>query len=272
MLVRVTFDTGLSDSLSEDDRWELVNAVEAYVGSLRKYGHIHRGYSDGWRAGSLDYYVNPTAENALVTSSYSEPVQRDLERLYELFKIAPEFTEPGKSDSVATTDWQSSKSLYLFTHAFANGNAVKCGDTGKPVPAYALPIPTGLREAIYFWESEYRAFDRIWIASGALEMEAYRQVAEPTSKLSETGRDICSQVEASTNTPTFYYLMRYYGRTEESSRPCPICGGDWRTGEASDSTEFHEFYFRCEPCRVVANLCSTVEEDEENAEIGEQAR
>ena len=69
MLVRVTFDTGLSDSLSEDDRWELVDAVEAYVGSLRKYGHIHRGYSDGWRAGSLDYYVNPTAENALVTSS-----------------------------------------------------------------------------------------------------------------------------------------------------------------------------------------------------------
>ncbi len=51
--------------------------------------------------------------------------------------------------------------------------------------------------------------------SGAVEIPAYRQLADPNSLLSEDGRRLCREVESRTGIPTFYYLLRYWGRSKD---------------------------------------------------------
>src|SRR5438445_471788 len=81
----------------------------------------------------------------------------------------------------------------------------------------------------YYWQSYYVEHDNIWLGSGTLEIGAYRELADPNSGLSEHGRSLCREIEAATKVPTFYYLLRFWGRAKgEDQRRCPGCGGEWR--------------------------------------------
>jgi predicted nucleic acid-binding Zn ribbon protein len=95
------------------------------------------------------------------------------------------------------------------------------------------------------------------------EVPAYKQLADPKSDLSVTGRELCARIEKATEKPTFYYLMRYWCRNDgEATRTCPLCGGEWRLSdqEKEDKTPFHRFHFRCNGCRLVFRIADSNEE------------
>ena len=147
---------------------------------------------------------------------------------------------------------------------------LSCGDTGLPIPLYLLPITQQIRESLYFWARAYNYHDNIWLGSAALEVPAYKQLADPTSDLSATGRELCAEVERATEKPTFYFVHRYWGRNVgEAVRPCPLCGGKWHlSGSPKDRNLFHDFHFRCERCRLVSH-CADSYDHERHARIGE---
>ena len=138
------------------------------------------------------------------------------------------------------------------------------------MPLFTLPVPDQIKEDLYSWQKDYRELDSVWMRSGPVEMPAYRQLAVPCSDLSVDGRRLCREIENATGIPTFYYLMRYWGRPKgEDDRSCPGCGEGWKASESESEygEKFHQFHFKCEPCRLVSHKGKGA--DGRHARIGE---
>ncbi|MCA9068174.1 MAG: DUF2310 family Zn-ribbon-containing protein, partial [Planctomycetaceae bacterium] len=153
--------------------------------------------------------------------------------------------------------------------AFHNESPISCADTGERVPTYLIPLEVDDRERLFFWMREYRRLDGVWLASGDLENPAYEQTASPHSMLSQQGRELARKVEEAIGVPTYYFLTRYYGRSEgEEDRRCPGCSGEWRIENTPQRVPgYLNLDFRCERCRLISY--DAVEEDEQRAHIGE---
>ena len=264
-LARVTFGfPSPSDDLAEVD-----DLVTAYLANLRKNGQIcgdslHALCPDGFVA-----YTKLARPDAISHCYHSRYGLKDLARLVNIFGTEP--TWHILEDNVPTSfpDIHASSSLFLFTTAFDDGSPICCGDTGEPLPAYLIPIDDNERDDLFFWSREYNRLDHIWLGSGDLEIPAYQQLASPASGLAQDGRRLAEKVEAALGIPTYYFLMRYYGREEgETQRTCPGCNGQWLIEENLHSKPFWKFPFRCEKCRLVSRLADTVDEDD-FAYIGE---
>lgn len=277
MLHRITFRTNLdsivTDEKCEDTRYEYENVADSYIGSLDKYGHIFDGYSFGWCNGVLSYYVEASRPDSIEPSQYGEFTNLAYRDAKKKFGTTPTIELLSDQAKEPLPRWEDSSSLYLLATAFGVMGPVKCGDSGDEIPLYLLPVSDRTREKLYFWRNEYQACDRLWLASGALEIPTYKQMADPTSKLSASGRELCQTIEAATGKPTYFYVMRYNGRNSgEETRPCPVCGNAWHTRDRDVLSEpFHSFHFRCKPCRLVSSVANNVEPNEEHAEIGEPA-
>jgi hypothetical protein len=151
-------------------------------------------------------------------------------------------------------DWGREKALFLFTHAFDDASPICGGKRGDAIPLYRLPLSDGLRQELGAWAHEYRLFDELWLASDALERQAYLQLSSVTSSLNRRGRRLAVEVATATRRPTWYFLHRYYAKERgEESRRCPVCGKKWRV----EPTErpFHGlggFEFRCQRCMLLS--------------------
>jgi predicted nucleic acid-binding Zn ribbon protein len=149
------------------------------------------------------------------------------------------------------------------------------------IPNFTLPITDIERENIYCWTRAYRDFSNVWLNTGELEMPAYLLLAEPDSSLSIRGRKCCSVIEKATGVPTYYFLIRYYGRDEagERERRCPGCGKPWFVQRPNKQISmlnpvlednrgpWWEFDFMCKKCRLVSHGCDCL--DLRHAKIGE---
>jgi predicted nucleic acid-binding Zn ribbon protein len=151
--------------------------------------------------------------------------------------------------------WKGSLFLYLFTHAFDWTSPVCRGDGQGPIPVFLIPITFQQKEEVYRWQRRYRLYDDVWLECGSLEIPAYRKLAEANSDLTQEGQELCCAIEKTTGVPTFYYLMRYWGRaTGEHERLCPRCGGRWTTANAvEERRRFWHFDFKCDRCRLVSH-------------------
>lgn len=258
---------------TKQSRSQIEELVENHLAHLLHQGQIGSEYVYAWSGGELNAYVQLVAPDAFAFRHHSE---YGLETLAELTKTSgtpPLWIILDDDQRNRTATWRRAPFLYLFTHAFDDGPAFCRGDNGKPVPSYHFPIPYRERESIYFWQSSYQHHDHVWLGCGKLEITAYRELAEPTSELSQQGRDLCRLVEETTGIPTYYFLMRYWGRHEnEASRKCPGCGRSWQTGNAADKGEdFWRFAFQCHKCRLVSHFGDSYD-DERHAAIGEFKR
>ncbi|HNC44958.1 MAG TPA: DUF2310 family Zn-ribbon-containing protein [Acidobacteriota bacterium] len=264
-LSRVTFGVPSSPI----DFSEFDDPVTGYLVNLRKNGQICGDFLHAFCSGTVVAYVKLTRPDAISHCYHSRYGLKDLARLVNIFGTEP--TWQILEDNVPTSfpDIHASSSLFLFTTAFDEGSPVCCGDTGERLPAYLIPIDDDEREHLFFWSREYNHLDNIWLRSGELEIPAYQQLASPASGLAQDGRRLAEKVEAALGIPTYYFLMRYYGREEgETQRTCPGCNGQWLIEENLHSKPFWKFPFRCEKCRLVSRLADTVDEDD-FAYIGE---
>lgn len=268
LLTQITFGSN-SSSAERDTQKDL---AESYLTTLLKSGQIYGNYFVAWSGGTLQAYTHIARPDALDECHHSEWSLRDLDVVANSFGQRPKFSVIDDDVPEQFPAWQSSSALYLFTHAFDDSSPVCCGDTGRPIPLYLMPIPQEKREAVYFWSRSYSDHDNIWFGSGTLEIPAYTQLADPKSRLSENGRKLSATVEQVTNIPTFYFMHRYWGRDGETARPCPLCGGQWHQSDISNGRRpFHQFHFRCDACRLVSH-CGDSCDNEEYAKIGDHTK
>jgi len=266
-LVQITFG---SDGGDRSHRDSLRDVAEDYLSALSWNGQVCGEYLLTWSDAQLIGYTRVPRPDSFAKRFHSQWGASALDKLTEAFGRNPEWRILDDDVPKRFPAWRSSSSFYLFTHAFDDASPVCCGDSGEPIPVYLLPIPDQDRRDLYSWAGYYKHHDNIWLDSGALEIPAYKQLADPTSELSVSGRELCAKVEKATQKPTFYYLTRYWGRNDgEEMRPCPLCGGEWRVSDQNaDSTPFHKFQFKCDSCRLVSRIAVSTE-DERHARIGE---
>jgi len=240
-----------------------------YLGGLQKNWQIEGAFALGWVDGSVRATVNLALPDALSPEFNSEYAKKDLEQLTEL-TLPPRWIVLEDSDREDRRRWEGELSLYLFTHMFDDFSPVCAGSDGRPIPPYLLPLNARQKEAMYFWARSYHCHDELQIGCGALEIPAYKELAVPGSVVAEEGRELCREIEAATSIPTYYYLMRYWGRREgEETRVCPSCGGTWRNENADTGTRGIDWFdFRCDACRLVSHIASSYD-DERHARIGE---
>jgi predicted nucleic acid-binding Zn ribbon protein len=266
-LARITFGPDIGSSRERD---ALSDVGESYLAALLKNGQIYGEYLLAWSNGTLVAYTHVARPDSLAERYHSEWAMSDLNAVAKAFGRVPRCEIIDDDVRKRFRSWKHSTSFYLFTHAFDDASPIRCGDTGRPIPLYLLPITQQARQDLYFWARSYNYHEHIWLGSAALEIPAYKQLADPTSDLSVTGRQLCVDVERATKTPTFYFVDRYWGRNVgEAGRPCPVCGGKWHSsGTRSDGQPFHRFHFRCKRCRLVSH-CADSYDDERHARIGE---
>lgn len=251
-------------------REEAVDALESYLSVMFHNGQAVGEYFHVMQDGKLCAYVHLAGVNALSVKYQSSYHSDRMAKLVAVFGQAPHWTVIDDDAPKRDTTWSKSPFLYLFTH-FNTWKSPLCrGDSGKPIPLYRVPGSHEDREAIYYWQNTYRDYDSIWIGCGHLEIPVYRELASPDSELSQQGREICQQIETAIGIPTYYYLMRYWGRRNgEETRRCPGCGGSWHvTAPVRRANRFCDFPFRCDKCRLVSHLGDTLDQ-RRHAKIGE---
>jgi predicted nucleic acid-binding Zn ribbon protein len=260
------------DSRGETTRSDI---VEDYLVALLHNGQILGDYFFAPFKAELVVYTHVARPSALAKQYHSKWGLSSLRDVVKAFGQLPACEIIQDDVPERFPSWKKSSFLYLFTHAFDDMSPVCCGDSGRPIPVYLLPISDQTREDLYFWARHFKDHDNIWLASGALEIPAYKQTADPRSELSSVGRELCKEIESATDKKTFYYLHRYWGRNVgEQDRPCPICGHRWRTSKkekVSKELPFWNFWFRCVRCRLVSH-CADSYDNERHAVIGEYPR
>jgi predicted nucleic acid-binding Zn ribbon protein len=247
--------------------------AEDYLAKLFRNGQTCGEYLIAPSNGKLVAYVRIARPGAFAKQHHSQWGLASLQAVIEAFGQAPQCDIIQDDVPKRLVSWKKSSSLYLFTHAFDDASPVCCGDSGLPIPMYLLPISDQTREDLSSWKSHYKEYDNVWFSSGALEIPAYRQMADPTSELSAVGRELCKEIEAATGKKTFYYLQRYWGRKlGEQNRACPMCRRPWHTSEGkSENSPFWNFSFRCIRCRLVSHS-AVAYDDERHAVIGEHPK
>ena len=236
---------------------ELEDLADAYVAALVDAGQLGGEYFLTWFQGLFYAHVLMACSQARQARYHSDSGRKRLAEVTEAFGQTPQWILMDDDARKHDASWKRAPFLYLFTHAFSNWvSPVRRGDNGKPIPVCLLPVSFEQKEYIYRWECSYFHHDNIWLGCGALEVAAYRQMADPKSDLAETGRDLCREIERATGVPTFYYLDRYWRRkVGEEDRRCPVCGGRWWSKRpASGMKPFWQFGFRCDRCRLVSHF------------------
>lgn len=107
--------------------------------------------------------------------------------------------------------------------------------------------------------------DKLWLNSLS-DRFSFRQIADPKTRLSRIGLEICRELEKAAGVPVYYYLHcdGNFGRSFPAV--CPSCGGEWRSPE---SPENYGYDYVCEKCRLVAydsELTGRLSEEERAAE------
>lgn len=245
---------------------EAENLIHEYLSSLLHNGQIAGHYTIVPWNGEVVAYVNAQGCDANLLKYHSQWGKDDFHKINEFFGQVPVWKCNEDFLSKRKTNWKNAPFLYFTTDFFESDllSLLARGDTADLISLYRVPIPDQAREDAYFWQAKYRSLYKVWLDSGDLEMQVYRLLAEPDSKCSKCGRELCLAIEKATNVPTYYYLMRYHGReyADEKKRLCPGCGKSWfvkRPEKKEDAhTPFWEFDFQCKKCRLVSHIACDV--------------
>lgn len=258
-------------SIENKKRNEATDFIEYYISALLHNGQACGEYVTVLQKNKLCAYVTMQGVKANTKNNHSKWGEKWLVKIEEIFGCRPSWELIDDEFPKKEESWEDTPFLYLSTNLNDFGSPIRKGSNGKRVPVYLLPGEHEDRESIYFWQRAYKNHDSIWMACGELEIPTYKQLAVPSSELSENGREICSYIEKTTGIPTFYYLMRHWGRrSNEEHRRCPGCGENWAVENRDNDLEspFHKFDFSCDPCRLVSHI-SSASDDERHAVIGE---
>lgn len=161
------------------------------------------------------------------------------------------------AESSGSCSCSSQTSLILYTTLVTLESCLRCGDCFNPVPLYKIPqccfvSHSELHDKIMSWQSDYQACDTLQMNCSTGERFGLREMGQLDSSLSKRGRELCSVISQALNTPTYYYLHRYRGKSDkqERARLCPSCGGEWLLEE-----KLHDkFDFKCDNCKLLSNV------------------
>jgi predicted nucleic acid-binding Zn ribbon protein len=148
--------------------------------------------------------------------------------------------------------------LILFTTAMDTEPPLRCGACFGPIALYKLPPTSDAadHQNVLWWRDTYQAMDWLFLGSGPGERFAHGQLSRLDSELSTDGRALARELEKRVRVPVYYYLSKYFGRSDRSERKrkCPSCRKAWLRQEPLH----RNFDFQCERCRLLSNVAFDV--------------
>jgi len=198
------------------------------------------------------------AANALSNRFANRYVKEALRRYRKLTLMSPAISVVGPHPESAPACKCSIRPGYiLFTNYLSTESPVQCSKCFRPVPLYLLP-PTHDEEYldILGWMADYKACDTLQMHCTVGERFGEQQMSNPDSALSQQGRILCNALQAKLKRKVYYYLHKSRGRSlsDERKRRCPVCHRKW----ILESTWHKLFHFRCDRCRLVSNIASSL--------------
>ena len=245
--------------LEDADQEEAVDAIQGLLGAWWRHGQVlnldaHLAVSSGAAIASV-FLPEADALDARFNGSLAAS---EIEGLQAVIDGPPSVEILGSDPTAAAAcSCEERSALILFTHFLNRVSPLRCAGCFLPVPLYRLDLADAeVVDDLRMWEHTYRACDELEIDSGFGESFARQNLWQLDSGLSERGRDVCTDLKASTGLPTYYYLARGSGKSvaAETKRPCPGCGGAWRLQEPLHG----HFDFRCDPCLLLSNIAFDV--------------
>jgi len=229
------------------------------LGAWEKNGQI---VSDQWpiatTSDGLIAQVLIPAVNALNDRFANRYVREALRRYHKLTSMRPQIQVLGPHPESAPPCSCSNRPGYiLFTNYLSVEAPVRCSKCFRPVPLYLLP-PTHDEEYldILSWMADYKACDTLQMHCTVGERFGEQQMFSPNSALSKQGLKLCKALQAKVKRKVYYYLHKSRGRSlsDERKRRCPVCHRQW----ILDTTWHNLFQFRCEHCKLVSNIASSL--------------
>lgn len=182
---------------------------------------------------ALHAYLSLPAADALDPEHHGPYVRAALAELAAAGHGAPRVRLLGADPHGEPECGCETPSAYLLYTTFVDRDSpLRCADCSGTVPLYRIPAGPGdlIRSRVLDWQQQYRACDRLWIESGALEAAALHELVAAGSDLSASGRELCAALAAAPHLgrPVYYYLHRPGGEEPAAPDACPSCGRPWR--------------------------------------------
>ena len=184
-------------------------------------------------------------------------VRKALQKCQEIGLAQTDLVITEELDGQGACECEQTSTYILYTKYTSLEVPLRCGTCFLPVPLYRLPrMEDDGYNDIFKWESNYQACDTLWMNCTTIERTVERQLSHLNSDLSKQGLELCRQIFQKTGVPTYYYLLRYGGRSmkQERARLCPSCGGEWLLPERWEN----RFDFRCDCCYLLSNISMVV--------------
>jgi predicted nucleic acid-binding Zn ribbon protein len=238
---------------------EFLDKVQGYLAALVKNGQIIEGYTVAKVMCGYLVTASLPESDALADRFANTWVRKGLRELAAIRVARPGVTHLGTDpDSRAPCQCRKQPFLILFTTFLHAEPPLRCGACFGPVALYKVPATDGVEsyQDVLRWEHTYSAMDWLFIGTGPGELFAHQQLSRVDSELSADGRKLARNVEKLARVPVYYYLSKYFGRSDraERKRKCPSCGKPW----LRDEPLHRIFDFQCQRCRLLSNVAFDV--------------
>lgn len=220
-----------------------------YLAALNTNGQMLGDWNIAQVGDVLEIACIAPDKDSLSQKRFNDYARAAYDRLMAQSSMAPEAVLVGPTVGLDETCHCASPSSYVLHTTFLNVEPpVVCGDCGGRVPLYRLPFYKDEKEywTIQDWERTYKACDMLSVGdSGIGERFAAKEMANPASKLTVLGLEICKDMSSKLGKP-FHYFLRT--SVERLAKSCPACKTDWRVEEPLGGL----FDLKCEACGFVA--------------------
>jgi predicted nucleic acid-binding Zn ribbon protein len=246
---------------------EILDKVRGYLAALLHNGQIVGDHPPIAKvSGGYQATASLPETDALADRFASKWVRQRVRELAAVGVGQPKVTRLGtEPESHSACKCRTRPFLIVFTTFLHSASPFRCGACFEPVPLYKLPVvnDAGSRGDVVWWQDTYQAMDWLFIGSGPGERFAHDQLSSYKSELSTDGRELARTLEKEVRVPVYYYLSKYFGRSDraERKRRCPSCGKAWLRREP-----LHRIFdFQCRRCRLLSNIAFDVRVDRDSA-------
>ncbi len=235
---------------------EFERLVDSYLTSGQRVGQQRHSYVSN---GRLVAQVYTHEEQSLHKQYNNLYVNLRTESLERLCNATVEVNQVGTEAEVMPVCTCAKSNFYLLiTEHNSIASPIKCGTCFDVVPMYKLPplFDNGYYPLLS-WESNYQACDGLQQNGIVGEAWALEQMENPNSELSVEGREVCTSIEQSTQTPTYYFMRNSKESTieQELDSICPACRQPWLLTQPLAGGIFP---FKCDNCRLISAFSSNI--------------